>query len=58
MSTIVLNLAAAAVWAVVPLPTPLLIIMSVVVFVYSLAHDWHEDAAAYRDALADRAADR
>lgn len=35
---------------------PLLIPMSVLVLSYSLAHDWHEDAAAYRTVLDDIAA--
>lgn len=29
--------------------------LSVVVLIYSFAHDWHEDAAVYREALAELA---
>ena len=31
--------------------------VSILVLIYSLSHDWHVDAAAYREALAELSAD-
>lgn len=54
MRTVWLNFGAAAVWWVFGWDAAAwLVPMSVVVFVYSMSHDWHHDAAAYRAALAD-----
>jgi len=59
MRTIWLNLGMAGMWWLMGesywlVLTPL----SVVVLLYSFAHDWHEDAGAYREALAELEAER
>lgn len=57
--TIILNFAMAALWYYGgAVAAPVLLPLSVVVFVYSFAHDWHVDAAAYRAALKDVASSR
>lgn len=57
METIWLNLGMAAIWWWVGEDHwPVLLPVAIVIFLYSLAHDWHEDAAAYREALDELAA--
>lgn len=54
MQTIWLNLGMAAVWYFVgEQHWPVLLPLSLVVLAYSFAHDGHEAAAIYREALAE-----
>lgn len=57
--TIWLNLGMAGVWYLVgEQHWPVLLPVALLVFLYSFAHDWHVDAAAYRDTLAELESDR
>jgi hypothetical protein len=54
MNTIWLNLAVALLWWYFGWSNALwLAPLSIGVLAYSFVHDWHVDAATYRDALAD-----
>lgn len=59
MRTVWLNFGVAfAWWMYGTWATPILIPVSLVVLCYSFAFDWHEDSAAYREALAEIASGR
>lgn len=54
MRTIWLNLGSALLWWYFGWSNAFWLPLSLVVLVYSFIHDWHVDAANYREALADK----